>query len=184
MKNKDYKVQFQNNTNAGTGFVIVTGKGAYKGKVVKDFEIKPVTGVQLSGKQISDKTYNGKLQKPAVTGVKAGDRKLVKNRDYTVSYSNNLHVGTGRVTITGKGNYAGQTVYLSFTIKPQKISKAAVKGTKENLMLTYGGKILKEGTHYEIPSFDETSIKKNKIKVTITGKGDFTGSVTKTVKIQ
>lgn len=184
VKNKDYKVQFQNNTNAGTGFVVVTGKGAYKGKVVKPFGIKPVTGVQWSGKLIPDKTYNGKLQKPAVTGVKAGNKKLAKNKDYTVSYSNNLHAGTAKVTITGKGNYAGQTVYLTFTIKPQKISKASVKGTKENLRITYGGKILKEGTHYETPSFDETSIKKNKIKVTITGKGDFTGSVTKTVKVQ
>lgn len=183
-KNKDYKVQYQNSTNAGTAFVIVTGKGAYKGKVVKEFVIKPVTGVQLSGKSISDKTYNGKLQKPAVTGVKAGNKKLVKNRDYTVSYSNNLHAGTGRATITGKGNYAGQTLTLSFAIKPQKISKAVVKGTRAKLTLTYSGKILKEDTHYETPSFDEASIKKNKIQVTITGKGDFTGSVTKKVKVQ
>lgn len=184
VKNKDYKVQFQNNTNAGTAFVIVTGKGAYKGKIVKPFGIKPVAGVQLSGKQIPDKTYNGKLQKPAVTGVRAENKKLVKNKDYTVSYSNNLHAGTAKVTITGKGNYAGQTLYLTFTIKPQKISKATVKGTRENLRLIYGGKILKEGTHYETSSFDETGIKKNKIKVTITGKGDFTGNVTKTVKVQ
>lgn len=126
VKNKDYKVQFQNNTNAGTGFVIVTGKGAYKGKVVKPFGIKPVVGVQLSGKRIPDKIYNGKLQKPAVTGVRVGNKKLVKNKDYTVSYSNNLHAGTGRVKITGKGNYAGQTAYLTFTIKPQKISKVVV----------------------------------------------------------
>lgn len=109
---------------------------------------------------------------------------LVKNKDYTVSYSNNLHAGTGRVTITGKGNYAGQTAYLTFTIKPQKISKVVVKGTKENLRLTYSGKILKEGIHYELPSYDEAGMKNNKIKVTITGKGDFIGSVTKTVKVQ
>lgn len=120
VKNKDYTVKYQNNTNAGNAFVIVTGKKAYKGKVVKDFMITPVTGAQWSGKVIQNTTYNGKLQKPAVTGVMAGNRKLVKNRDYTVSYSNNLHVGEGKVTLTGKGNYAGQTVYLSFTINPQK----------------------------------------------------------------
>ncbi|MDE7208012.1 MAG: hypothetical protein K2N90_12810, partial [Lachnospiraceae bacterium] len=42
LSSKDYKVQYQNNTNAGTAYVIVTGKGAYRGKVVVPFTITPL----------------------------------------------------------------------------------------------------------------------------------------------
>ena len=59
-----------------------------------------------------------------------------------------------------------------------------VKGTRSSLLLTYSRHKLRQGTDYETPSYDESSLKKNKIKVTITGKGDFTGSVTKTIKVQ
>ena len=64
------------------------------------------------------------------------------------------------------------------------ISKASVKGTLENLSVTYGKTKLKKGLHYTITP-DPSGAKKNKIKVTITGLGDFAGSsVTKTIKVQ
>ena len=66
VKNKDYKVQYQNNKNAGTAFAIVTGKGAYRGKVVVPFTIKAAQGTSgMTVKSISAKTYNGKYQRPA-----------------------------------------------------------------------------------------------------------------------
>lgn len=185
--NKDYKVQYQNNVNAGTAYVIVTGKGQYKGKTVVSFEIMPrdAADTTLTISKIPDKTYNRKLQKPSVT-VKNGKKKLVKDKDYTISYTGNLHVSTdskkAKVIITGKGNYAGITAQAEFIIKPQKISKAVVKGTQENLTVTYGRTKLKEGVHYTVAS-DVSSAKNNKIKVTITGLGDFAGStVTKNIK--
>ncbi len=151
VKNKDYKVQYQNNTNVGNALVIVTGKGAYKGKAVQDFMIEPKSGEEWTIKKSLDKTFNGKLQKPAVSGVKAGSKKLVKNRDFTVSYSNNFHAGTARVVLTGKGNYKGQRAFFSFMIKPQKISKVSVKGTMTaGLVVTYNKRILKEGTDYKL----------------------------------
>ena len=55
-------------------------------------------------------TYLGKAYKPVVT-VKG----LVRNRDYTVSYANNIKVGTGKVIVKGIGNYTG-TVTKTFTI--------------------------------------------------------------------
>ena len=42
---------------------------------------------------------------------------LKQNTDYTITYSDNTAVGTGTVTITGKGNYKG-SVTKSFTISP------------------------------------------------------------------
>ena len=183
--NQDYKVQYQNNTNAGTAYIIVTGKGAYRGRVVLPFEIQPVSASEggVIIKLISAKTYNGKLQKPVVsvtasTGGKT--KKLVKNKDYKVTYKNNLHAGTATVIITGKGNYAGIKAQTQFTIQPQNIAKAAVKGTQSSLQLTYNKRLLKQGVHYEAPSYGGS--RKNKVQVTIKGKGDFTGQITKYIK--
>ncbi len=180
-KNKDYKVQYQNNKNAGTAFVIVTGKGAYKGKAVIPFTIKAVNTGNMNIKSIPAKTYNGKLQKPSVT-VTVNSKKLSKDKDYTITYKDNLHAGTATVVVTGKGNYAGMKGEAKFTINPQKISKASVKGTQGKLTLTYSKRTLKEGTDYEKPVYGTAS--KNKIKVSIKGKKDFTGEVTKSVKIR
>lgn len=181
--NKDYKVQYHNNKDAGTATVTVTGKGAYKGKVVKSFEIIPAKTTVLTVSPVSNKTYNGKFQKPSVT-VKDGRKKLVKNKDYIIYYSDNLHAGTATVIIKGKGNYAGTDTTATFEIKPQKISKASVKGKKGSLTIMYGKESLKEGADYKKPVYNAADIKKNKVKVTITGKGDFMGSVTKTVKMR
>lgn len=181
-KNKQYSVTYKNNTNAGTAFVTITGKGGYAGKVVKSFVITPLSNQTLEIKDIPAKTYNGKVQTPAVT-VKLGTKKLTKNKDYTLTYTNNLHKGKATVNITGKGNYAGTTGKVTFDIKAQKISKASVKGNREEgLTLTYSKRTLREGIDYSL-SYDETSVNKNKIKVMITGLGDFAGSeVVKTVK--
>ncbi|MDE7253340.1 MAG: InlB B-repeat-containing protein [Acetatifactor sp.] len=181
-KNKQYSVTYKNNTNAGTAFVTITGKGGYAGKVVKSFEITPLSSQTLDIKNIPAKTYNGKVQTPAVT-VKVGTKKLTKNKDYTLTYTNNLHTGKATVNITGKGNYAGTKGQVTFDIKPQKIVKASVKGNREEgLTLTYSKKTLREGIDYLL-FYDETSVKQNKIKVTIFGLGDFAGSwVMKNVK--
>ena len=56
--------------------------------------------------------YTGNLITPKVT-VKG----LVKGRDYTVTYSSNRYVGTGKVTVKGRGNYTGTgTVTKTFRI--------------------------------------------------------------------
>jgi uncharacterized protein YjdB len=58
--------------------------------------------------------YDGTEQKPDVT-VKNGETTLIKDTDYTVSYSNNTDVGIATVTITGKGSYMGE-IQKTFTI--------------------------------------------------------------------
>lgn len=131
---------------------------------------------------IKDKTYNGKLQKPAVK-VKAGKKTLKKNKDYTVRYKANLHAGTATVTITGKGNYT-ISAKQTFQIKKLDIKKVSVKGTKtEGLILTYKNRVLRENVDYTL-EYGKT--KGNKIEVVIhaAANSDFTGSVTKSVKVK
>ncbi|MDE7267328.1 MAG: hypothetical protein K2N89_07685, partial [Lachnospiraceae bacterium] len=181
----DYKVQYQNNKDAGTAYVIVTGKGTYKGKAVVPFTIKAETIVSANDftiKEIPAKIYNGKLQKPSVSVIikKNGKDKKLSKKDYTIVYQNNLHAGEATVIVKGKGNYAGLRATGNFTINPQQIKKVSLKGIKNNLTLTYNKQNLKVGTDYEKPVYGTEN--KNKVEITITGKGDFTGTMTKKIK--
>lgn len=67
-----------------------------------------------------DRYYNGTEQTPDVT-VTDGEKTLVKDVDYTVSYSNNVNASTPTsqavATVTGKGNYEG-TISTTFVINP------------------------------------------------------------------
>ncbi len=73
--------------------------------------------------------YDGKAKKPREVVWLYGKR-LVKNRDYTVKYVNNVNVGTAKMVITGKGKYKGK-ISPKFNIYPKKstITKA-VAGSK------------------------------------------------------
>lgn len=51
--------------------------------------------------------------------VKDGDKTLVRDTDYTVSYQNNTNIGNATVTLQGKGSYTG-TASTSFTITVKK----------------------------------------------------------------
>ncbi|MDE7184920.1 MAG: InlB B-repeat-containing protein [Lachnospiraceae bacterium] len=181
-KNKDYKLQYQNNIDTGTAYVIVTGKGQYKGKVVGQFTII-ASDTTLEIKPIPAKTYNGSLQKPKLT-VKANNKTLKLDKDYTVSYGNNLNATTtARVVVTGIGNYAKapkQTV--NFEIKQQKMSKASLQGSlTTGITLTYNKRLLTEGRDYNKPVYD--TVKGSKVAVTITGKGNFTGELKKSASV-
>lgn len=66
------------------------------------------------------KTFNENYQTQNVT-VKLGTKTLNSGTDYTVSYSNNKWVGTATVTVTGAGEYSGQTS-ATFKINPANTS--------------------------------------------------------------
>ena len=53
-------------------------------------------------------TYTGSPIKPVPT-VKDNGVTLVENTDYTVAYEDNIEIGTGKVILTGIGNYGGTT---------------------------------------------------------------------------
>lgn len=53
------------------------------------------------------KTYTGEEQTQNLY-VKDGEIKLVKDKDYTVTYENNINAGTAKITIKGVDNYKGQ----------------------------------------------------------------------------
>ncbi len=91
-------------------------------------------------------TYDGTEKKPSVT-VKDGENLLAVGTDYSFVYSDNINAGTGKVTITGKGNYTGTKV-LNFTINKRAITVKASDGTKtyDEAALTNAAVTLTEGT--------------------------------------
>ena len=114
----DYEVTYDNNKNAGTAHVVVTGVGAYTGSVTKNFTIqaKDVSELEVSG--LKTRAYTGKAIKPKPV-VTDGTKTLTLGTDYTLSYQRNKNVGTARVVVTGMGNYAG-TRTDTFKIKKAK----------------------------------------------------------------
>ena len=183
----DYSVSYKNNTEVGTATVTITGEGYYKGTITKTFSIKnDFTKAVVS--DITSKTYTGKAQTQNIT-VKYNGKTLKNGTDYTVSYSNNTKVGTAKVTITGKSNYTG-TISKTFSIK-NDFTKASVSGISnktftgkaqtQKITVKFGGKTLKSGTDYTISYSNNTKVGKATVK--IVGKGNYTGTITKTFKI-
>lgn len=187
----DYTVSYSNNTNTGTATVTITGKGNYTGTASKTFTInsKSISSTSVTLGTTSY-TYDGTAKKPSVT-VKDGTKTLTSGTDYTVSYSNNTNAGTATVTITGKGNYT-RTVSKTFTINAKSLSSTTVTlgttsytydGTakKPSVTVKDGSKTLTNGTDYTVSYYNNTNA--GTAKVTITGKGNYSGAVVKTFTI-
>lgn len=82
---------------------------------------------------VPDKYYTGKNITPSVT-VKNDGIKLVKDKDYTVTYKNNKKIGTATVIITGKGNYI-LSCKTTFKIKMAKAIISKVKAGKKKAVI-------------------------------------------------
>ena len=161
-------------------------------KILETAEIPALSRISISKASVTLSTsiyaYDGKAKKPGVT-VKLNGKTLKNGTDYTVSYSNNTKVGTATVKITGKGNYTG-SVSKTYSIK-NNFKKATVSGisTKaftgknitQSITVKYNGKTLKKGTDYTVSYSNNKKVGTATVK--ITGKGSYTGTITKTFKI-
>ena len=161
-------------------------------KVLETAEIPALSRISISKASVTLSTstyaYDGKAKKPGVT-VKLNGKTLKNGTDYTVSYSNNTKVGTATVKITGKGNYTG-SVSKTFKIK-NNFKKATVLGISnksytgknitQSITVKYNGKTLKNGTDYTVSYSSNKNIGTATVK--IAGKDSYTGTITKTFKI-
>lgn len=112
---------------------------------VKKVDIAKAAKVTLSQ---SSYTYSGGKKKPVAT-VKVGSKKLKKDRDYTLSYKNNVNVGTASVVITGKGNYTGK-ITKKFTINPKGTSLSGkIKAQRKGFLVKWK-KQTKNTTGYQV----------------------------------
>lgn len=86
--------------------------------------------------KIPDQTYTGKALTPAPVVTFEGDV-LVKDKDYKVTYKNNINVGKGTAIITGINDYMNEQT-VTFNINRQDIGGANIKIPDQ----TYTGKAL------------------------------------------
>ncbi len=120
--------------------LMITVSVIYKGKEITSdggwcsVESMPVSDLKIS---VNDAVYTGQAQTPKVT-VKDGKETLEEGKNYKVSYSDNVKIGTGKVTIRGIGNYNGKvtkTFEIGYKCKAPVISKAQVG---KYIRLTWG----------------------------------------------
>ena len=185
----NYTVSYSNNVNAGTATVTITGKGRYSGTASTEFNILPKT-LTSSMVTVSNTVYTGNAVTPSVI-VKDGTVTLDTD-SYTVTYSNNVNAGsTAKVTVKGSGNYQG-TVTKTFTISKKAISDVTMtlgvtsavytgSAIKPACTLTNGSTILKETTDYTVSYTN--NINAGTATVTVTGKGNYQGTASKTFTI-
>ena len=113
--------------------------------------------------------YDGERHEnePVVTDTKT-DKTLVKNIDYTLTYSEDvINVGTVTVTITGTGNYEG-TADTSYEITPRKVTMTSADGSK-----VYDGSAL---TKNKVTESEDGFVKDDGAIYNVTGSQTETGS--------
>ncbi len=119
----DYTVSYSDNVNAGMATVTIAAKDAsnYTGSASRTFTIslKSIANTSVTVSDIPDLTYTGSVIEPFIT-VMDGAALLIKDTDYTVTFSNNTNAGTATLTVTGKGNYTGFRD-VTFFILPKPI---------------------------------------------------------------
>ena len=166
---------------------------------VKNYKIDTVTGaLVVNPKSIAapsvtindptDKTYTGS---PCVQGVsvKDSEAKLTVD-DISVTYENNINVGTATIIYTGKNNYTGE-IRKNFKITEASITDDMIanipsvtydtKAHTPEVTVTFNGSKLTDADY--TVSYSEDCINAGTVTVTVTGKGNFTGTASKTFTI-
>ena len=152
----DYTVSYENNTNAGTASVIITGIGNYTDSVTKNFTIKKIANT-ITAKNFT-KTYSTKVQAFALgVKIKNGTPTYKSNsKSVTVSKAGKVTVkakfiGKATITITvpASTNYTATTKKIAVTVNPTKTALSSVSSPSAGKM-TVKWKKNAVGTGYQI----------------------------------
>ncbi len=122
LTSKDYTVFYTNNYTAGKATVTATAASDsyYFNSVSANFTISSsASGFVITGVS-SSYLYTGSSVSPEPVVMYNG-LTLKKGTDYTVSYTNNINVGTATMTVTGIGSVSG-TKTFTYTIEARNIS--------------------------------------------------------------
>lgn len=169
-------------------------------ETVKNYKLDTVNGeLVVNKKELTDgdvtvtvlgetPVYDGSEKKPAVE-VKYGETTLAA-ADYTVSYSNNVNAGvnTASVTVTSNDNSSYKfTATKNFTIAQAPISGAMIanipsvtyntRAHTPEVTVRFNGSKLTDADY--TVSYSEDCINAGTATVTVTGKGNFTGTASK-----
>ena len=120
----DFEYSYENNVEAGTAYVLVTGLNDYTGTKKVPFTIEPLTLTSKSSRinfadgSMGQYKCTGSEIKPKINVFENDhDTRLTDGKDYKVSYSDNVNAGTGTIKVTFMGNYTG-SISKTFKITP------------------------------------------------------------------
>ncbi len=190
-KNKDYKLSGTGAELTAEGIGNFTGKKTIQITELEKSEFKK-RAIKVTLKKVS-RIYDGTAKTLSSNELVVTDTDkniLVEGRDYIVSYSDNVNVGTVKATVMGINTYCG-TVKKSFKIAPAKNASIEVKKDGESFRYVKSGAkpvlsvnavplstgqpmLLKEGRDYKV------SYSRNKrigtAKYTLTFLGNYKGA--------
>ncbi len=143
-------------TNANDELVIYCNEGSYAQTYATNNNMKYTTLV-LSA--IPNQSYTGKEIEPQVS-VFANGKELVLDSQYKLTFSDNINVGTAKLTARGLGDFKHLVAKGQFEILPRQLSDVVIIyndftyyqpiGTKLNINLYADDNKLTEGEDYEI----------------------------------
>lgn len=209
---RDYTIAYQNNQGPGTATVTIEARPGsnFTGSKSADFNIgQSITEAgefEISCPALENGTvftYTGKAFEPEVTVTRIQGnttRPMEEGKDYEVIYGENIHAGTGTITVKGKGIYTG-TWERSFTIAPRDLSDSAIvlavegvtdgsyvapytgKPVEPGVTLTYNGTEIKAADYTISYGTNNTNRGIVTLRATANAGADFTGTRSTTFEI-
>lgn len=191
--NTDYMLVNDGGVAQNTYNVMITGIGNYTGELTPSYSIgqQSLTGAAVILNRLDSYVYDGNAKTPSVSEVKIGSD-VIPATNYDVSYSSNVNVGTATITVTGKGNCSG-TATATFAITPKMVNSdmITISPTSFNydntlhkpstITVKDGAMDLTLDTDYTLTNSGGTNL--GAYSVTITGKGNYTGTASKSFSI-
>lgn len=183
----EFVVTASNNINPGVATLTITGKGNnYSGTIIKNFTIKANLAQYGVVNPVADQTYTGYQITPYVT-VTCGGNLLNSGSDYTVTYSNNINVGTANVIVNAASDsyYFGSvtgTFNISNTAGGMEITGYASSYTytgnaiSPDVVVMMNGRVLNRGTDYVVSYRNNVNV--GMASMTVTGIGSYSGTKT------
>ncbi|MDE6608436.1 MAG: hypothetical protein K2K54_11900, partial [Lachnospiraceae bacterium] len=169
---------------------------SYAGTLTYDIVVTDKVLMSALKFKVTAQTYTGSALTPPVTVTYKG--KNVETDIFDIEYKDNINAGTASVTLTAKADsdyYGSRTV--NFKINGTAINKAAIDGfqstiaytgdaVEQNVQLVLNknkdtARTLVAGKDYEIAYSNNTDA--GKATMTITGMGEFSGTVKKTFTV-
>ncbi|MBQ3634340.1 MAG: hypothetical protein II951_01825 [Bacteroidales bacterium] len=165
LSSSDFSVSYDDSPlNASSSFydVTVTGLGNFAGRVCKlHYKILPAV-ISVSIDDIPDQTFTGSSITPDLSVYRTDVNPavlLTPNADYTVSFSDNVEVGTATATITLSSNFTtSSSLSKSFTIKAAKVVASLSSAVftyngcsqRPSLSVSLGDVVFSLGTDYSV----------------------------------
>ena len=185
----DYTVSAPDSVNAGEHTLAVTGKGNYTGEIALSYQIQRATG--SASVTMQNYAYGSTPSQPQVSSDTNGTDSVTytyTGRDGTEYQSAQAPAAVGKYTVTATfaatQNSSECTASADFEVTAKGL--VADDFALDNTQFTYDGQnhtpnvtsktALTPDTDYTV-SFPE-SVNAGAYKVTVTGKGNYTGSVT------